>query len=164
MKEVIIDPQPLGKLTLPEAFDFLFSTEKLKNFHGKNTYISPWKDDKRTIRFQMDVDAVPQEVRVFFCGEKLRITTTQNVEREKTRWTVSNRVRLHFVGAELFDVRPTFCLETDKNDITNLSCKVQHRARLPIPLNGIVERFMASQTLRELNEYKEIISDDLTRL
>lgn len=157
MKEVHIEPKILGNFSLSQAFDLLFSIEMLKNIHGNSVKVSEWKNDERIIKFSINIDTIPYEVRVFFCGDQLRITTRQRRYKEtEKRWIIENKMRMHFMFAELFQVHPTFILETI-DGITYLQVRVEHHAILPTPLNHVVETFMASQTERELNEYKDVV-------
>lgn len=161
MKEVTIPPQTLGEISIETAFDALFSREFLKKIHGDSLRVSGWnEDDERTIQFSVNIDKVPIELRRIFCGNKLRITTHQTVRKEPGQWTVTNKLKMHCLGAEFVRVRPVFVLGTDADShTTHISVRVEHDAFMPPPINRVVETFMASQTRRELESYEAIVRE-----
>lgn len=137
-----------------DSFDVVFGAHALQTMHGDSVRYGEWNNDKRRVGFAVPVN-LPSEFKRFFCGDKLRITTHQerHWHPDGDRVDVKNRMRMHFVGAELFSVRPSFSL-TQHPDGTHISCRVEHRARLPPPLNMLAEATMADHTRRELEKFE----------
>lgn len=172
MKEIVFGPEPLGDIPLDAAFDTIFGKPMLRIMHGSDMYSSDWdKHGKRVIKFSVPIDSVPREIRHFSCGNRLRVTTKQQrtsasasaSDQQEETITVKNNVRLHFLGAEFFKVKPSFKLMRDTQaKMTYVSGRVEHHAILPPPLNGIAEGFMALNSARELAAYREAICNALT--
>lgn len=167
MKEVILPPERIGNKTLVESFELIFSEEVLGKLHGEKFKSSGWFLDKesgqlkRTVQFSMRVDSVPPEVRIFFCGSKLRVTTVQALTKFEDTWKVSNKMRMHFLGAELFVVKPEFDLHFIEG-VAHITTRVEHHAVMPSPINHIVEAFMSSQTKRQMKEYMDILKTEIS--
>jgi hypothetical protein len=158
MKEVIVPPLRLGTDDMWQGFERVFGSETLERMHGSSVRTSKWRDDKRKVRFTISVDHVPKEVRMFFCGNKLRITTEQHrqVNEAERRIVVTNRMRMHFLGAELFSVKPMFMLHCQGGD-TYVSGSVRHHAVLPPPLDMVVESFMAQHSKKQLEHFASVL-------
>lgn len=132
------------------AFKRVFGPDMLRKVHGPDTAVGDFDKGKRTFRFTVKVDQVPPAIRQFFCGSEMGITTRQTLDATKTRWTITNRLKLHFVGAELFKLRPQFWLESAADGSVSLGGRVRHDAVLPPPLDGIAEGFMMINSQKEL--------------
>ena len=159
MRTVHIEPTPLGHMPLEDAFDMIFCRATLEQVHGPSLRLGEWKGGVRTLKFDMDIQGVPKEVARIFCGDKLRFTIKQTRKEGGGVIEVSNRVRPHFLGAEFISIRPSFKLtHTDDDGITYISGKVDNIARFPPPINGIVEGFMAEQSVRELERFKSVLA------
>ena len=157
-----------GKTTLQSAFDFVFSETSLKKLHGPTTKVSPWssRSDKekevqnRTIKFEIRVDNVPADVRRFFCGKSMRLTTKQRVDRQDPKtWTIENRVRMHFMGAEFFRVKPTFVIVRSDDGVVRIGGRIEHHAMLPPPLNVVAENFMKAHSAREIDGFVAAVTE-----
>ena len=74
MIEVNINNILLNETDLNMAFSRTFGNEILAKIHGHNIKISPWKDNKRHVKFKTNIDNIPIEIRRFFCGKDLNIT------------------------------------------------------------------------------------------
>jgi hypothetical protein len=163
MKEVIVDKTPIGPFTLSNAMHVVFGLPTLTMAHGPSLKLSSWQRDeasgtaRRTVRYTMDVSAVPPPVRRFFCGKQLRITSRQTLTETPCEAVVSNKVRMHFLGAELFHVKPKFVVSVE-NGTAYLSGRVEHHAFLPPPLSHVVEDFMALHSRLELKKYAQALS------
>ena len=163
MKEVCIPKTPLGPFVLEKAFDIVFGDETLKKVHGDSFHASVWDNDSRKISFSIPIDNIPNELKRFFCGDRMKLTNTQKKIFEPNTINIINRLKLHFIGAELFGVKPTFCLEYDENTkFSYISGRVEHRARLPVPLNIITETFMANNSKRELQFFGDVLKKEVT--
>lgn len=155
VKTLTVGPVDAPARTTPEqAFEAVFGPETLHVVHGPSVRVSPWDDaGRRTVRFGIDVHAVPAEIRRFFCGNHLRVTTRQQLRKAPDQWTVKNSMKMHFLGAELFKVSPQFVLAIGSDGAVRFTGTVKHRALLPPPLKGLAEGVMAEHSRRELERY-----------
>ena len=156
MKIVKAGPIKLGSITYEEAYHKLFNENILEKKHGK---IIDFRDTKdyRKFSFEIQVNNIPVELKRFFCGKNLKITTRQYLEKCPERWTISNKIKMHFIGAEFFKIKPFFYLE-QKNDQLFFSAKVENHAIFPPGLSHIAEHFMCLQTEKELDNFIELIN------
>lgn len=121
-----------GAATLADAFDRAFGEDALRRAHGDSLQVSSWSACERVYGFEIDVHAVPAEVRRVFCGDRLR---------------------MHFVGRELFVVRPRFSLACAPDGVL-LTAEVEQHALLPPPLCNIVEAFMDASSRSQLERFR----------
>lgn len=156
MKEVIIPPIPIGDMSLDEAFHKVFGEPTLQKVHGPTLKVSDWKNKQRKVQFSLEVRQIPPEIRRFFCGDRFRITTRQTRIDMPAQIDVKNKIRMHFVGAEFFCVKPCFRLQQHGCQ-TYISGRVEHHAILPPPLNIIAETFMAEQSKREMEHFGNVL-------
>jgi hypothetical protein len=157
MKTLIIEPLHIGKFSLDTVFENVFGNEMLRKIHGDNTQITDWDNkNKRTIKFSVNVDNIPMELKRFFCGSKLRVTSRQTRDIKPNRINVNNRIKMHMVLSELFHVKPQFYLEETANEIY-FGGEIKHAAVLPPPLNAICEGFMMTRSRREIEVFKQRI-------
>lgn len=158
MKGIDVLPRCLGVMTLHDAFDIMFGNETLTRVHGNTLSVSDWNSkNERKLKFKIDIEQIPREIRRFFCGNKLNITTKQQKIEDPTKILVNNKIKMHFLGAEFFHVKPKFLLLQDELNQVYVSGHVEHHAILPPPLNGIAEAFMAQHSKREMDRYTTII-------
>ena len=162
MKQLVLPEVRLaGPRDLESALSAVFGVDMLRAVHGPHTKVSGSFDDggnKRTFKFRVKVDAVPPPIRRFFCGSELGITTRQSLDRAPARYTVTNKMKLHFVGAEFFKLRPVFWLHLDDAGVS-LGGTVRHDAVLPPPLNGIAENFMMLNSRKELLHFARCLHE-----
>ena len=158
MKEVLLPKTCLGRVPLHDAFEFVFGEETLKIIHGDTLKVKPWNDrNTRTVQFRIQMNNVPREIKRFICGDTLKITNKQTRQYEgDTHIHVNNKLKMHFVGAEMFSVRPSFSLEHEGGK-TYIQGKIEHRARLPIPLNNICEQFMTMRSQNEIAYFATVL-------
>lgn len=150
MKQLVVPQVKLAVPDLEAALQAVFGPPMLRTVHGPATTAGPFDDKgKRAFKFWINVDRVPLPIRRFFCGTQLAVTTRQSLHRTPAKYTVTNRMKLHFVGAELFTLKPTFWLQQAEDGVSLGGC-VRHSAILPPPLNGIAEDFMMLNSRREL--------------
>ena len=161
MKEVSFGPDPLGKIPIEKAFDTMFGYDTLRRVHGPSVKVSEWVDGWRKVEFGVNVDHVPKEVRRFFCGDCLRVTAKQKHTYTENKVTIENKIKMHFLGAELFRLNPVFCIDVGKDGMCYASGRVQHCAMVPPPFNTISEHFMAKHTERELQHYRDVVKGHL---
>lgn len=163
MKQLIVPRTRLrGQRDMNSALRAVFGPDMLRRVHGASTKVGDFVDGKRSFKFAVSVDSVPPPIRKFFCGSELRVTTRQTLDQttDPAKWTVTNKMKLHFVGSELFKLRPTFWLERDPDDgHVYLGGTVRHDAVLPPPLDGIAENFMMLNTRKELVHFATCLRD-----
>lgn len=159
MRTVHIDPTPIGQMPLQDAFDLFFCRSTLEKVHGPSLRLGDWKEDcTRTIKFDMDIKGIPKEVARIFCGDKVRFSIRQSRKDALNQIEIFNKLKPHFLGAEFISIRPSFKLTHSEEDgTTYISGKVDNVARFPPPLNGIVEGFMAEQSVRELTKFRDLV-------
>lgn len=145
------------------ALHAVFGPQMLRKMHGPATKVGHFDDrGDRRFKFRVKVDGVPPPIRRFFCGKELGITTRQHLDKTDDRWTVTNKMKLHFVGAEFFKLRPAFWLERDPAEpgAVFLGGTVRHDAVLPPPLNGIAENFMMLRSRVELMQFARCLAEE----
>lgn len=162
MRQLVIPSVRVKRSTMDGALNAVFGSRTLRRVHGTSLRfmtaveeVSP--GSRRKFGFRVDISDVPAPVRKFFSGDSMRVTTTQDVTAPAPgRVEVANRIKLHFVGAELFKLRPTFVLEETPEGIF-LGGRVRHDAVLPPPLNGIAEAFMMLNSEQELRRFGQAL-------
>lgn len=165
MKELALPRVQLqGCADLGQALRSVFGPEMLRKMHGPDTKVG-FFDDKgqRKFKFRVKVEGMPAPIRRFFCGKEMGITTRQQLDtKDDNKWTITNRLKLHFVGAEFFKLRPSFWLERDPATpgAVFLGGAVRHDAVLPPPLNGIAEDFMMLRSRAELMHFAKCLHED----
>ena len=159
MKIVKVDPINIGAITYEEAYKKLFNENILEKNHGSSFKILNFCESKdyRKFSFEIQIHNVPMELKRFICGKNLKITTRQYLDKSPERWTISNRIKMHFIGAEFFKIKPFFYLE-QKNNQLFFSAKVENHAIFPPGLSHIAEHFMCLQTEKELANFIDLIS------
>lgn len=161
MRVLDVPPLRLRADTLQGALEAVFSQRVLRRVHGDDLVAPPFKNDERAFTFGVDVSGVPRPLRCFFRGSRVHVTTRQEVRRDQRRRlvTVTNYIKMHFVGAELFRVQPAFELGNDGGGGITLGGRVRHTALLPWPLKGVAERFMCTHSERELRRYADVLRE-----
>lgn len=158
MKEYKIASFDLGKLTLDEAFDIVFSRDTMDQVHQEYTESTPWKDDKHHATFIINVSTLPGPLKHLLDTSKgLNVSIHQTLNKSEKRWTVLNTINLHFIGARMFPLDSMFELYEDENNHIFLSGKVRCRARLLFPLNMLAETFIIRQCKKELDTYTNAV-------
>lgn len=148
--------------SLEDAFEAAFGHATLQHVHGPSLKLMPWKHAQRKVRFSMPVPHnIPKELARFVCGKHLRFTVSQTASRDDDDSIhIVNKVRMHFIGAELFRVQPSFVL---KRNPDNQKYVVQGNVRvdaiLPTPLNRIAEAFMLEHSTSEFDRWIAAIDD-----
>lgn len=162
MKQLLLPTIPLKQCRdLDGALRAVFGPQMLRRVHGPGTKAGDFDArGRRTFKFSVKVDSVPPPIRRFFCGSELGVTTRQTLDKESgDRWTVTNKMKLHFVGAEFFKLRPAFWLERGVDGVVSLGGAIRHDAVLPPPLNGIAEDFMVLNSKRELLHFARCLHE-----
>lgn len=141
MRTVRFDsPVRLGVMPLEHAFNIAFSEATLRAVHGASLRLSEWKDDTRTAKFNVAMTNVPNEVKRMICGDSLRVTVRQSRSARDESIEVRNKVKLHFIGAELVSVRPVFEVTRNSDGVVHLNGWVDNVARLPLRLTASLRR------------------------
>jgi len=159
MKESKIENIEIKSIDINNAFDNVFNQDTLYKLHGiEQIKISAWQNNQRIVKFRTKIDNIPLEVRRFFCGKELKVTNRQIItESTDTYINIRNKIRMHFLGAEIFHVKPYFYLQKIKDKIY-FSARIENHAILPPPLNSIAENFMAAKSQKELESFAEALT------
>lgn len=162
MRVLVVPPVRVKRDSLPSAFDAVFGPAMLRRVHGPDTQVGLFDKNQRRFSFRVAVPEVPPQIRRFFCGTDLKVTTRQHLGISSTKWQVTNKMKLHFVGSEFFKLRPVFWLEEraagDGVEVY-LGGSVRHDAVLPPPLNGIAEAFMMASSEKELRHFGQCLAE-----
>lgn len=165
MRVLVLPPVRVKRRSLDSAFDAVFGVGMLRRMHGADTQVGPFAKNQRRFSFKVAVPEVPAPIRRFFCGTDLKVTTRQHLGISHTRWQVTNKIKLHFVGSEFFKLRPVFWLEhrpageDGEPEGVFLGGSVRHDAVLPPPLNGIAEAFMMAGSEQELRRFGRCLAE-----
>lgn len=161
MRQLVLSAVPVRRPCLQSAKEAVFGPEMLRRVHGPSLRFQTGEDTAhgRVFGFDVDVGDVPAPIRVFFCGKSLRVTTTQAVTETPSKIEVTNGLKLHFVGSELFKLRPSFWLERSPDGTVVLGGQVGHVAVLPPPLRGIAESFMLQNSERTLAHFGRCLAE-----
>ena len=149
----------LGRRSMQSALDAAFSPAMLARVHGPSLKLAGSGEfdgsGRRAFKFAVDMPSVPPAIRGMFCGNRLDVSVRQTLDkRGEDDWRVSNRLKLHCVGAELVKVRPAFKIHRRQDGQVVLSASVRHDAVLPPPLNSIAEDFMMLNTAQEMQRFE----------
>lgn len=159
MKLIQFGPVSLGKMSMQNGFEKMFGPETLFKVHGNDAKATPWNDNKRIVKFHVKMDDVPKELKRVMVRSRFQVTSKQEMETHETEINVRNSLKLHFIGAELFKIKPSFYL-VEKEGHLFAGGNVEHHAILPPPLNKIAEAFMCRHSQKELELYESIIRSD----
>lgn len=167
MKQLVLPPIKLvdrrDLATLEGALHAVFGPRMLRKVHGASLRdAGPFDaEGRRAFRFAVQVGSVPRLIRRFFCGSELTVSARQTLDRaDAAKWVVTNNLKMHFVGAQLFRLRPTFWLQRGEDGVVTLGGLVRHDAVLPPPLKGVAEGFMARNTQRELLHFASCLHEE----
>lgn len=156
----------LGDRSLDAALDLVFGGGTLASVHGASlTGTLEFVNGTRQFSFDVDVTGVPSVVMKLFCGgPTMRVTTLQTmVSRGADEWQITNKIKLHVIGAELLAIEPVFWLHRDAEHCkTTMGGGVKHAARLPPPLRWLAVKCMAAHSTSELEKFKVQIDKRMT--
>lgn len=146
-----------GAATLAEAMDRVFGDGAMRRLHGSTLTHTPWTPAghmrmERSLRFEIEMKGVPHEVRRFICGDRLRISARQRASYEARAVNIDNKMRMHFVGRELFIVRPRYRLQETPTGV-DMHAEVENHAMLPPPLCHVIEGFMDASAREQLERF-----------
>ena len=159
MRVTVATPVNLGPVTMAAAFERVFGLQTLRRMHGDSFEATAWAAQSRTVKFEIRFDAVPPEVRRFFCGDRLRVRLHQRATVQDGSVSVRDKMRMHFVGSELFIVRPRHRIEARPEGVF-FTAEVENHAMLPPPLCNIVEAFMDASSRAQLERFSKILLED----
>lgn len=162
---MVVPDVDVGCSSLAAALETVFGADTLLAVHGPSLRPQGRRkglefDSKgqRAFVFDIDVSGTPSPVRAFFAGSRMSVTTHQHLrQKDPSCWTVTNKVKLHFVSSEMFHVKPQFWLTQGEDGRVRLGGRVRHHAILPPPLKGIVEKFMALNTSLQLAQFETVL-------
>jgi len=157
MKQIVIDPIHIGKYPLDVVFEKVFGKKMLKKIHGESVESSDWDiNNKRIIKFCVEFDEIPSELKDLLGNNKVNITSKQTRYIERNRVNVNNRITMNIMFSELFSIEPEFYIEATRDGVY-FSGRIQHNAVLPPPLNRIAESFMMERSQKEIEMYKKAL-------
>lgn len=158
MKRIAVSDIALTSSTLEKALSDVFGAHVLRKYHGPSLVAGEFDSHgKRTFSFEVGVNDVPGPLKFLFDGSRLRVTTEQTLETRYKSYVVKNRMRMHFLASELFDIRPTFRVRLRSDGRVVLSADVRHRASLVFPLDAMAETFMAEHSKNELERMAGVL-------
>jgi hypothetical protein len=184
MREVVLQPRELrGVRSVREAFDKVFGERTARALHGDCLLrLGDWEPAERRrgrghqqqqqqqqqqhagtsvqrrLAFNIDLADMPAALARFMSGGRTRVSVRQQATwAEEQEVTVCNHTRMHFLGAEMFRVRPRFRLRAAADDAVWLDGSIQNQALLPPPLNVVAEAFMAEQSRQQLQRFEEAV-------
>lgn len=148
MTRHIKDEFPINEPNLDNAFELIFGTDMMKELYGKDVDVGPWKcidesKKSRKIKGAVKMHGAPKEILKVLGGNTLRATTAQTIKTNVDEIHVDHNVKMHFLGAELVRVKPTFVLKKEENR-SIFAANVKLDAFFPPPLNFVIEGFMAN--------------------
>ena len=147
-----------GAHTLESAADKVLGLDTLRRVHGPGVSVTPFVDGRRTVRFGVRVVGVPRVLHRFLCGaDELAVTADQVLAKDGRTWTLTNHIKMHCLGANLFRIQPRFVLSAREEGVS-VGGSVRHDASLPFPLNRLAESCMARHSERELRRFAQALS------
>ena len=146
---------------IKDAFALVFDDRAtLDAVHGAGRWTAtPWSDNKRDIRFEMNTDGIPAAVLKIIGNGRMAADVRQTVSASPDSVVVVNRVRPKVVGAEFVRIRPTFTLTELFPDSTSVGVSCDVCAIFPPPFNGMVEDFMMRTAEVSFTWLERAISD-----
>jgi hypothetical protein len=163
-----------GSKDLQHAFDTVFSQESIRKAHDDHDIVFDTKKwgnhiPERNYEFKVKLNGVPPQIMKFLAGHqdeqensaKIRVSARQQLHKiSDLEWHLTNKLRFHFLGAELFKVHPVFFLkkDVDKKHVT-LSGRIKHDAFLPPPIGSLAANFMAMSSKREIRRMASHIDE-----
>lgn len=171
MRLTVLQPTLVaGAATLADAMERVFGDAALRVIHGESLVHTQWapagpRRMERTVRFDIDLKGMPDALKRFFRDERLRVDTRQRVYAQRVKegsLHIHNKIHMHFVGRELFIVRPRFRLvpAPDGRGVT-LMGEVESHAMLPPPICNVVEAFMDASARDSLDRLLAVASPPL---
>jgi hypothetical protein len=146
---------------LTDAFALVFDDRAtLDAVHGAGRWnATPWSDNKRDIRFEMEPGSIPPAVLKIIGNGKMAADVRQTVTASSDAVVVVNKVKPKVIGAEFVRVRPTFTLTKLGPDATSVGVSCDVCAIFPPPFNGMVEDFMKRTAEMSFGWLERAISD-----
>ena len=157
MRLARVPPLHLGLIPISEAFERVFGEDVLRLYHGEGLSVTPWRNFVRDLKFEVKLDSIPQEIRTLLCGKQLRVSCRQSAKVETREISLRTKMRMHFVGRELFIVRPRFKLVDAGEDGIVFTQEVELHAMLPPPLCNIIEACMSLSCEDQMGKFSETV-------
>ena len=132
----------------------------LQSVHGASVDATAWLNGRRTVRYTMPLPpGIPTELAEVVCGKDVRFSVQQAVRAiGKDGVELGNKVRMHFLGAELLQIRPRMMIRRDPDtNRCSVQAHVKVNAVLPTPLNRLAESFMLRQSEVEFAKWAAVI-------
>jgi hypothetical protein len=144
------------------AIGSVFSASSLKNVHGKETEVSPWKQNKREVKYCYDVSGIQHPFKKFVIRDKVWIVAEQmlHVNDDETNASLENKVKLKCIGSRFISINSTFninhCIQSN-----NTYFGVKVRVNVSVPgIAKMTEELLADQARSEVDRFVRVIRSD----
>lgn len=156
MIEFTVKDVVLGDSSIHEIIDRIFSDNVLKTIHGQNTEISPWKQNRREVKYCHDVSNISHPFKKFVIKDKIWVTAQQVLHfdaADDKQARMENKVKLKCVGSRFISINSIFrihrCEKTDNN-------MFEANVRVNVALPGIAnmtEHLLVDQAKDEVERF-----------
>lgn len=154
------------KQSIQDAIDSILSDTIVKSIHGNTTEISPWKHNKREIRYSHDVSNVSHPFKKFVIKDTIWVTAQQNLHVDPTinEARVENKVKLRCVGSSFISIDSIFKIQRcNKTDNYMFEAKVRVNVALP-GIANMTEHLLVDQAKDEVTRLVQAIKCKETRV
>jgi hypothetical protein len=155
MIEFAVNDIMIGKMDVNNAIGSIFSVTALKRVHGNDTEVTPWKQNKREVKYCYDVTDITHPFKKFVIRDKVWIVANQvlHIDEDETRAKLENKVKLKCIGSRFITIHSTFnirhCIHS-KN--TFFGAKVKVNVALP-GIAKMTEQLLADQAKNEVDRF-----------
>lgn len=154
MIEFAVKDIVIGNMDVYNAIGNIFSVSALKNVHGTETEVSPWKQNKRQVKYCYDVSGISHPFKKFVIRDKVWIVSEQSLHVEDdTNARLENKVKVKCIGSRFISIHSTFnikhCLHSSN---TYFGAKVRVNVALP-GIAKMTEQLLADQAKQEVDRF-----------
>ena len=171
MKVVTIGPERLGgkDMSLQDAFNLLNSEEIMKKVYGPSLIVGEWEDcrRRRVLTFDIELYQVPKEILSFLgVGGGTAGVNVESMQElvvlNDERWQIHNKIKINMLMGDLLDIAAVFAIHRGwggdgGGEDVFLTGVIEHNTRFPSFISGIAEGFMALQTEKILDVYRNVL-------
>ena len=154
MKDIVI-----GNMDIYSAIGSIFSVSSLKNVHGKDTEVSPWRQNKREVKYCYDVSGIQHPFKKFVIRDKVGIVAEQklHIDEDEKQARLENKVKLKCIGSRFISINSTFNINhcIDSNN-TYFGAKVRVNVAVP-GIGKMTEELLADQAKSEVDRFVQVI-------
>jgi hypothetical protein len=161
MRTATSEPIVLREATsFDDVLSRAFGKPVLDEVHGPTLRVTDWDGSgTRRVQFNMPIPpTIPRQMSRFICGRNLRFSVKQQLAAvDEAHVKLSNKVRMHFIGAEMFKVQPEFVMRKHEDGAFSVQAHVRVDAILPHPLNRVAEAFMLEHSASEFERWARAV-------